>query len=147
MSAMVTSSGRTLASACEQRGQPGVKRLFLLGRPSGAEVDLHDDDSVRALNAQVRRVVDQPARPVLGDDLEAIALGNIEDFHHGAMHGAADGGNLRVGAPGDQIDANERHGRILPNRPAGRKPADPQRRRGGPIRLRKSEPSLPDSVT
>src|SRR5262249_13297349 len=63
-----------LRLAREQPGRLGVERLLLRGRAAGAEKYVDQHDTVAAPYLQVIRIVDEPPRRVLGDDLEVVAL-------------------------------------------------------------------------
>src|SRR5262245_53681009 len=84
----------------------GVERLLLLRRPSGTQKDLHDDDTVGALDLEVTGVIHEPPRCMLGDHLEVVALGNAETRHHRAMDRVADRGDFRIRATFEEIDAD-----------------------------------------
>jgi hypothetical protein len=67
-------------------------------------------DPIAACDAEIRRVVYEPARRVLRDHLEAIAGRYAEAFDERAVDGCADGGDLGFGASTGEVNANEGYG-------------------------------------
>src|SRR5713101_6095051 len=61
---------------CQKLDDAAEKGALLCGLAAGAHGDLHEDDFIRALDAEVLRVVEEILRRIFGDDLEAIVWRN-----------------------------------------------------------------------
>src|SRR4029450_3416741 len=75
---------------------------LLLRLPAPAQGDLHQNDVIGTVDAEIGRIVDEPARIVLGDDLEAVVLGHGERFYHGPMNAVPDRAAIIGGLAGEQ---------------------------------------------
>ena len=89
---LIQTSSRRRPSAREVVGDAAEERALLLQRAAARQRDLDDDDVVRARDAEVARVVDQVARLVLGEELEAIVRRHVDRLDQRAVHRVADSG-------------------------------------------------------
>src|SRR5512134_1767044 len=96
-----------------------VERALLLERAAAAQRDLDDHQVARARDAEVHRVVDQVARLVLGDELEAVQPRHPHGLHQRKVDGIAQLAPVRRGLTLDERDADEGHGAVLSWRNCG----------------------------
>jgi hypothetical protein len=71
---------------------------------------LYEDAIVGSMNAEIVTVKQQTGLRMLGDDLEAVILGDADDLEHCLVNDLT---NLRAifrGLPFQKIDSNQRHG-------------------------------------
>src|SRR6266850_2152636 len=86
------------------------ERALLGERAAGADGELDDHDVVGARDAEVARVVDQVARLVLAQDLEAVAFRYADRLDQRAMHRVAQLAAELRRAPLAERDAHQRQG-------------------------------------
>ncbi len=98
----------------EQLGDFRIERLLLIKRPSCIQGDLDEHNVVGAADAEVGGVVDQSFSGMIRDYLKAVVLGHVDSLPHGAVDHVSDLGAIFRGLSLTQVDANERHERIIP---------------------------------
>src|SRR5947199_909026 len=76
----------------EEFGHARIEGPLHLDRAASVQRDLNDDDVVGALDVEVRGVVDEMSRVMLGDDLKAIKRRDVKGLDHRLVNGVADGG-------------------------------------------------------
>src|SRR5712691_9538643 len=95
------------------------QRFANLDAPARTERDLDEDDAVGPRDAEVAGVVDQSRLVVLGEDLEAILLGNSDGLDHRAVDRLRErAAELRRRALA-QGDADEWHDTVMPGATSG----------------------------
>src|SRR5918994_479086 len=99
--------------AAEVVGDAPVQRALLLERAASAQRDLDDHQVARACDAQIHRVVDQVARLVLRDELEAVEPGHRNGFDQREVDRVAHLAPVGLGPTLDERDADERHDAVL----------------------------------
>jgi hypothetical protein len=110
-----TSTRLTTRSCAFSPGMPPESRpcagkfAFLLGLASGAHRDLHEDDFVGALDAQVRALVNQALGRMLRNHLEAVVRWERERFDHGALHAVTKSLAIVRGSSLAKIDSYQWH--------------------------------------
>ena len=73
---MKTSSRRNFRAFVQSVGNGFIEALLHLDGAAAAQRDLHEDAIVRAMNAEIFTVKLQSSFGMLGDDLEAVVLGD-----------------------------------------------------------------------
>jgi hypothetical protein len=91
-------------------GDGFVEGFLELDGAAGVERDLDDDAVGRARDVEISRVGDEVLRGVLGDDLKAVVLGDIQGGAHGVVDDVTDGAAVVGGFSFNEIDAGEGHG-------------------------------------
>src|SRR5262245_6429918 len=90
-----------------------VEGALLLERSSLVERQLDEDAVLGPPDTKVVLVGDEPVLRMLSDDLEAVVLRRIQCRDHGIVDDLADGAAIVGRLAPNEIDASERHAKLL----------------------------------